>query len=93
SAVWAAASVTRTVLTEIIAGARRAAAEETRRKLVPRDLLSAIDRNVQLEVGETWYEYSPTFKGLLGDGYDADGAAVPPRRRSRSRTPSAVVGA
>ncbi|MGW3466124.1 hypothetical protein ACWDE9_44215, partial [Streptomyces olivaceoviridis] len=38
SAAWAAASVTRTVLTEIIDGARRAAAEEARKKLIPGDL-------------------------------------------------------
>jgi histone H3/H4 len=51
SAAWAAASVTRTVLTEIIEGARRAAAEEVRKKLIAGDLLSAIDRNTELEVG------------------------------------------
>ncbi|WP_372348395.1 hypothetical protein [Streptomyces sp. KL116D] len=93
SAAWAAASVTRTVLTEIIAGARTVAAEESRRKLLPGDLLSAIDRNVELEVGDKWYGHSPTFKGLTGDLYDAEGVLVPPRRRSRSRKPSAVVGA
>ncbi|MEU1000530.1 hypothetical protein [Streptomyces tibetensis] len=77
SAAWAAASVTRTVLTEIIDGARRAAAEEARKKLVPGDLLSAIGRNVELDVGNQWYCHSPTFHG----------------KRSRSRKPSAVVGA
>ncbi|MFC9926780.1 hypothetical protein [Streptomyces sp. NPDC127190] len=92
-AAWAAASVTRTVLTEIIGGARRAAAAEARKKLIPRDLLSAIDRNVELEVGTTWYDHSPTFHGLTGVLYDAEGVLVPSRRRSRSRKPSAVVGA
>ncbi|MFE1873009.1 hypothetical protein ACFW9N_19195 [Streptomyces sp. NPDC059496] len=93
SAAWAAASVTRTVLTEIIDGARRAAAGETRRKLFPKDLLSAIDRNVELEVGDKWYDHSPTFKGLTGALYDAEGVIVPSRKRSRSRKSSAVVGA
>ncbi|GAA3494553.1 hypothetical protein GCM10019016_016530 [Streptomyces prasinosporus] len=93
SAAWAAASVTRTVLTEIIDGARRAAAQEARRKLTPGDLLSAIDRNVELEVGCKWYDHSPTFRGLTGVRYDAEGVLVPSRRRSRSRKPSAVVGA
>ncbi|MEW2621458.1 hypothetical protein [Streptomyces sp. NPDC048106] len=92
-AAWAAASVTRTVLTEIIDGARRAAAEEARKKLIPGDLLSAIDRNVELEVGTKWYDHSPTFRGLTGVVYDADGVIVPSRQRSQSRRPSAVVGA
>ncbi|MFB4426835.1 hypothetical protein C5F59_037820 [Streptomyces sp. QL37] len=92
-AAWAAASVTRTVLTEIIDGARKAAAEEGRKKLIPGDLLSAIDRNVELEVGSKWYDHSPTFRGLTGVLYDAKGVIVPLRRRSRSRRPSAVVGA
>lgn len=91
-AALAAASVTRTVLTEIIDAARRAAAEEARKKLLPRDLISAIDRNVELEVGGTWYGYSPTFKGLLGVVHDAEGVIVPSPRRSRSRRPSAVAG-
>ncbi|MEU3853786.1 hypothetical protein [Streptomyces sp. NPDC029554] len=92
-AVWAAASVTRTVLTEIISGARRAAAEDARKRLMPGDLLSAIDRNVELEVGSKWYDHSPTFRGLTGVVYDAEGVVVPRRKRSRSRKPSAVVGA
>ncbi|MFJ9036825.1 hypothetical protein ACIRF8_09600 [Streptomyces sp. NPDC102406] len=93
SAAWTAASVTRTVLTEIIDGARRAAAEEARKKLLPADLVSAIDRNVELEVGSKWYAHSPTFRGLTGVVYDAEGVIVPARKRSRSRRPSAVVGA
>ncbi|MYQ40770.1 hypothetical protein B046DRAFT_00101 [Streptomyces sp. LamerLS-316] len=93
SAACAAASVTRTVLTEIIDGARGAAAEEARKKLIARDLLSAIDRNVELEVGSKWYDHSPTFRGLTGVVYDAEGVIVPPRKRSRSRKPSAVAGA
>ncbi|MFD8566813.1 hypothetical protein [Streptomyces sp. NPDC059639] len=93
SAALAAASVTRTLLTEIIAGARRAAAEEARTKLVPRDLVSAIDRNVELDVGDKWYVHSPTFKALDGVRYDAEGVVVPSPRRSRSRKSSAVVGA
>ncbi|MFE2019143.1 hypothetical protein ACFW9O_14010 [Streptomyces sp. NPDC059499] len=93
SAACAAASVTRTVLTAIIDGARRAAAEEARTKLLPGDLVSAIDRNVELEVGDKWYDHSPTFKGLTGVLYDAEGVIVPSRKRSRSRKPSAVVGA
>ncbi|MEU6954222.1 hypothetical protein [Streptomyces sp. NPDC045714] len=91
-AAWAAASVTRTVLTEIIDGARRAAAQEARKKLLPRDLLSAIDRNVELEVGTKWYDHSPTFHGLTGAVYDAE-VVVPSRSRSRSRKPSALIGA
>ncbi|MEU5322335.1 hypothetical protein AB0G67_37145 [Streptomyces sp. NPDC021056] len=93
SAAWAAASVTRTVLTEIIDGAKRAAEAAARKKLIPGDLLSAIDRNVELEVGTKWYDHSPTFHGLTGVLYDAEGAIVPSRQRSRSRRPSAVVGA
>ncbi|MFJ8646012.1 hypothetical protein ACIRNI_07790 [Streptomyces sp. NPDC093546] len=93
SGAWAAASVTRTVLTEIIDGAKRAAAEEARKKLIPADLLSALDRNIELVVGDKWYEHSPTFHGLNGVVYDAEGVIVPPRKRSRSRKPSAVVGA
>ncbi|CAL9323874.1 hypothetical protein [Streptomyces sp. SudanB182_2057] len=92
SAAWAAASVTRTVLTEIIDGARRAAAEAGRTKLIPGDLLSAIDRNVELEVGTKWYHHSPTFKGLTGVLYDADGVVVPPHERRGPRRP-AVAGA
>ncbi|PKW12151.1 hypothetical protein SAMN05428944_0608 [Streptomyces sp. 1222.5] len=93
SAAWAAASVTRTVLKEIIDGARSAAAEQARKKLIPGDLLSAIERNVELEVGVEWYDHSPTFQGLTGVLYDAEGVIVPSRKRSRSRKPSAVVGA
>ncbi|MFE1443227.1 hypothetical protein [Streptomyces sp. NPDC058739] len=93
SVAWAAASVTRTVLTEIIDGARRVAAEEARKKLIPRDFVSAIDRNVELEVGGRWYHHSPTFRGLTGVIYDAEGVIVPSPKRSRSRRPSAVVGA
>ncbi|MFJ9673240.1 hypothetical protein ACIRP5_20925 [Streptomyces sp. NPDC101221] len=93
AAAQAAASVTRTVLTEIIDGARGAAAEEARKKLLPRDLLTAIGRNVELEVGDKWYAHSPTFRRLDGGLYDAQGALEPPSRRSRSRRPSAVAGA
>ncbi|MGW7565634.1 hypothetical protein ACWGJV_05055 [Streptomyces tendae] len=93
SAAWAAASVTRTVLTEIVDGARRAAAEQSRRKLIPGDLISATDRDVELEVGGTWYEHSPTFRSRTGDLYDADGVLVPLRQRRGTRTPSAVAGA
>ncbi|MFJ8941699.1 hypothetical protein ACIRG4_00105 [Streptomyces sp. NPDC102395] len=93
SAAWAAASVTRTVLTEIIAGARRAAAEEARKKLIPGDLLSAIGRNVEVDVADTWYGHSPTFKDETGVLYDAEGVIVLSPKRSRSRKPSAVVGA
>ncbi|MET9352898.1 hypothetical protein ABZY14_07745 [Streptomyces sp. NPDC006617] len=93
SAAWAAASVTRTVLTAIIEGARVAATAEARKKLVPGDLLSAIGRNVELEVGSKWYDHSPTFRGLTGVLYDAEGVIVSSRGRSGSRKPSAVVGA
>ncbi|CAL9671393.1 hypothetical protein SUDANB105_07532 [Streptomyces sp. enrichment culture] len=93
SAAWAAASVTRTVLTEIIDGARRAAAEEARKKLIPGDLLSAIDRNVELEVGTRWYDHSPTFQSLTGALCDAQGVIASSRKRSRARKPSAVVNA
>ncbi|MFE9815852.1 hypothetical protein [Streptomyces sp. NPDC005773] len=92
SAAIAAGAVTRTVLSEIIAAARKAAAEEVRKKLLPRDFISAIDRNVELEVGGVWFGYSPTFKGLNGVVHDATGAIVPVPRRSRSRRPSAVAG-
>ncbi|NEB54917.1 hypothetical protein G3I48_21975 [Streptomyces griseus] len=92
-AAQAAASVTRTVLTEIIDGARRSAAREARKKLLPRDLLAALDRNVELEVGIGWYDHSPTFRGLTGGPYDADGAPVTSPERSRSRKPSALAGA
>ncbi|MFJ3224182.1 hypothetical protein ACIPJS_12535 [Streptomyces sp. NPDC086783] len=92
-AAWAAASVTRTVLTEIIDGARNAAAEEARKRLIPKDLISAIDRNVEVEVGSTWYLHSPTFHGLLGEVRNADGALVSLRERRGARTPSGVAGA
>ncbi|MFI5942782.1 hypothetical protein ACIBCB_21350 [Streptomyces uncialis] len=92
-AMWAAASVTRTVLTQIIDGARRVGAEQARKKLIPGDLVSALERDVEVDVGDQWYHYSPTFRGLTGVLYDAEGVVVPPRRRSRSRKPSAVVGA
>ncbi|TXS49106.1 hypothetical protein [Streptomyces sp. t39] len=93
SAAWAAASVTRTVLTEIVDGARRAAAAEARKQLAPRDLISAIDRNVEVEVGSTWYLHSPTFHGLMGEMYDAEGVPVPLRQRRGARKPSGVAGA
>jgi histone H3/H4 len=85
SAARAAASVTRTVLTEIIDGARRAAAEESRKRLVPGDLLSAIDRNVELEVGSQWYNHSPTFQGLTGVVHDAEGVKRGPVRHRGER--------
>ncbi|MEV0529672.1 hypothetical protein AB0I66_40270 [Streptomyces sp. NPDC050439] len=93
SAARAAASVTQTVLTGIVDGAQRAAAEEDRKKLLPKDLVTAIGRDVELEVGEIWYRHSPTFKGLTGVVYDAEGVAVRAPRRSKSRKPSAMVGA
>ncbi|MDH6229139.1 hypothetical protein [Streptomyces sp. MJP52] len=92
-AAWAAASVTRTVLTEIIDGARSAAAEEARKRLTPKDLISAIDRNVEVEVGSAWYLHSPTFHGLMGELRNADGALVSLRERRGTRTPSGVAGA
>ncbi|TXS12626.1 hypothetical protein EAO70_26445 [Streptomyces sp. adm13(2018)] len=93
SGARAAASVTRTVLTGIIDGALRAAQEDARRKLLPKDLVRAIERDVELEVGGDWYHHSPTFKGLTGDLYDVDGVLVHAPRRSRARKQSAVVGA
>ncbi|OQR59673.1 hypothetical protein B6E66_33835 [Streptomyces maremycinicus] len=92
-AACAAASVTRTVLTEIIDGARSAAAEEARRKLIPKDLISAIGRNIEAEVGSEWYLHSPTFHGLMGEVRNADGALVSLRERRGARTPSGVAGA
>ncbi|MGI5484943.1 hypothetical protein [Streptomyces lavendofoliae] len=92
-AAWAAASVTRTVLTEILDGARSAAAEETRKRLTPKDLISAIDRNIEVNVGSAWYLHSPTFHGLLGEVRNADGALVSLRERRGARTPSGVAGA
>jgi histone H3/H4 len=91
SASCAAAAVTRTLLTEIIDGARRAAAAEARKKLIPRDVVSAIDRNVEVDVANKWYAHSPTFRGLSTVLYE--GVVVPPPKRSRSRKPNAVVGA
>jgi histone H3/H4 len=90
-AARAAASVTRTVLTEIIDGARSAAAEEARTKLIPKDLVSAIDRNVEVEVGSAWYLHSPTFHGLVGEVRNADGALVSLRERRGARTPIGVA--
>ncbi|WP_326787791.1 hypothetical protein [Streptomyces sp. NBC_00151] len=92
-AAWAAASVTRTVLTEIIDGARSAAAEKARTRLIPKDLISAIDRNVEVEVGSAWYLHSPTFHGLMGELRNADGSLVSLRERRGARTPSGVAGA
>ncbi len=90
-AVRAAASVTRTLLTEIIEGARAAAAEEGITRLQPRHLVTAIDRNVEVDVANEWYAYSPAFRAL--DGH-AQGAAAPSRSGSaRRRKSSAVVGA
>ncbi|TXS36452.1 hypothetical protein [Streptomyces sp. OR43] len=91
-AATAAASVTRTVLAEIIDGARRAAAEEARKKLLPEDLIPAIDRNVELEVAGTWFGYSSTFKERRGVVRDANGVIETPPKRSRARRPSAVAG-
>ncbi|MFE6662854.1 hypothetical protein ACFVFH_04715 [Streptomyces sp. NPDC057697] len=92
-AAWAAASVTRTVLTEIVDAARGAAAEEGRKRLIPRDLVSAIDRNAEMEVGSAWYLHSPSFHGLMGEVRNADGALVSLRERRGARTPSGVAGA
>ncbi|MFJ3164350.1 hypothetical protein [Streptomyces kanasensis] len=93
-ATWAAASVTRTVLTEIIDAARSAAAEEARKRLTTKDLISAIDRNVEVVgVGSSWYLHSPTFHGLMGEVRNADGALVSLRERRGARTPSGVAGA
>ncbi|MGA5559241.1 hypothetical protein [Streptomyces lavendulocolor] len=92
-AAWAAASVTRTVLTEIIDGARSAAAEEVRKRLIPKDLISAIDRSIEVNVGSAWFLYSPTFHGLLGEVRNADGALVSLREQRGTRTPSGVAGA
>lgn len=93
SAVSAASSVTWTVVTQIVDGAQRAAGEEGRRKLLPRDLISAIDRNVEVEVGTEWYLHSPTFHGLMGELRDAEGAVVSLRERRGARIPSGVAGA
>lgn len=92
-AAWTAASVTQTVLTQIIDGARTAAAEEARKRLTPTDLISAIDRNVEVEVGPAWYLYSPTFHGLMGEVRNPDGALMSLRERRGARTPSGVAGA
>lgn len=92
-AAWAASVVTRTVLTEIIDGARGAAAEEARRRLIPRDLIAAIDRNVEVEVGSAWYLHSPTFHGLMGEMRDAEGVLLSLRQRRGPHKPRAVAGA
>ncbi|MGW6870305.1 hypothetical protein [Streptomyces sp. NPDC054901] len=92
-AACAAASVVRTVLTEIVDGCRRAATEQARTKLLPADLVSSLYRNVELTVGDKWYDHSPTFKGLNGVTYDAEGVIVRAPRPSQSRKPSAMVGA
>ncbi len=44
-------------------------------------------------MGDKWYDHSPTFRGLTGVRYDAEGAVVPSRQRGGSRRPSAVAGA
>ncbi|WSI72160.1 hypothetical protein OG599_19845 [Streptomyces sp. NBC_01335] len=93
SAARAAASATRTVLTGLIDGALRAAAEGARKKLLPQDLVTAIDRDVELEVGVGWYQHSPTFKGLTGVVCDAEGVPVQAPGGSGSGKPSAVAGA
>ncbi|MGW2838495.1 hypothetical protein ACWCWD_11935 [Streptomyces sp. NPDC001493] len=93
SAARAAASVVRTVLTGLIDGALRAAAEESRKKLLPQDLVTAVDRDVELEVGTDWYRHSPAFKGLTGVVYDAEGAVVEAPGRGSSPKPSSVAGA
>ncbi|NED13356.1 hypothetical protein G3I33_17920 [Streptomyces sp. SID9124] len=93
TAARTAASVTRTVLTEIIDAAGAAAAEEARKRLIPEDLIAAIDRNVEVEVGSGWYLYSPTFHGLLGEVRNAEGVLVSLRERRGTRTPSGVAGA
>lgn len=90
-AACAAASVVRTVLTEIVAGCRRRAAEQGRTKLVPADLVSSLD--VEVQVGIKWYNHSPTFRGLNGVNYDAKGRIVHAPRRSQSPKFSAMVGA
>ncbi|SED82332.1 hypothetical protein SAMN05216483_4626 [Streptomyces sp. 2131.1] len=92
-AAWTAASVTRTVLTEVIDAAGAAAAEKCRKRLIPEDLISAIDRNVEVEVGSGWYLYSPAFHGLLGELRNAEGVLVSLRERRGTRTPSGVAGA
>ncbi|WP_330452112.1 MULTISPECIES: hypothetical protein [unclassified Streptomyces] len=93
AAAWTAASATRTVLTEIIDAAGAAAAEKSGKRLIPEDLIAAIDRNVEVEVGSSWYLYSPTFHGLLGEMRDAEGVLVSLRERRGTRTPSGVAGA
>lgn len=93
SAARAAATVTRIVLTGLIDGALRAAAEESRKKLLPQDLVTAIDRDVELEVGAGWYQHSPTFRGLTGVVCDAEGVPVQAPGGSGSGKPSAVAGA
>jgi hypothetical protein len=44
-------------------------------------------------VGTKWYVHSPTFHGLTGVLYDAEGVVVPSRKRGRTRKSSAVAGA
>lgn len=34
-------------------------------------------QNVELEVGNKWYDHSPTFQGLTGVLYDTEGVIVP----------------
>ncbi|EDY42798.2 hypothetical protein [Streptomyces sp. SPB074] len=92
-AARAAAAVARTVLTEIIDGAREAAVAESRAKLVPRDFVSAIGRDISLEVGAEWYLWTPTFRDLLGVMHDADGSVITPRMRRGSGKPTGVDGA
>ncbi|MFC8034968.1 hypothetical protein ACFUVU_19450 [Streptomyces griseoincarnatus] len=87
-----AASVTRTLLTAIIQGAKTAAAEERCTVLQPRLLVTAVDRNVEVDLADEWYDHSPAFRALTGD---AKGAAVRSGGggRARRRTPSAMAGA
>ncbi|WP_436965594.1 hypothetical protein [Streptomyces sp. SudanB148_2056] len=91
-AVRVAASVTRTLLTGIIQGAKATAADERCTVIQPRHLVAAIHRNVEVDVSDEWYDHSPAFRALTGD---AKGAAVRSGGggRARRRTPSAMAGA
>ncbi|MGV9875021.1 hypothetical protein ACWDUG_20175 [Streptomyces cellulosae] len=92
SAVRVATSVTGTLLTEIIEGARAAAAEEGLTVLQPRHLVTAIDRNVEVDVANEWYDHSPTFRALTGD-VESPAAQPGMSGRAHRRRPSAVTHA
>ncbi|MGA5444793.1 hypothetical protein ACPCKW_35655 [Streptomyces griseoincarnatus] len=92
-AVRVAASVTRTLLTGIIQGAKTAAAEERCTVLQPRHLVAAIDRNVEVDVANEWYDHSRRLSGEKRIGpapqqQDLPSPAACPATRTTTPKPS-----